>query len=75
MPTQDKHLFHTRSTGQINLPTHQLINSSTQKNKKAPAPQLKNSRHLQLTSFPTHQLKYLNYYLLFYNVALIFAPF
>ena len=29
MPTQDKHLFHTRSAGQINLPTRQLINSST----------------------------------------------
>jgi len=54
----------------INLSTHQL-----KKNKKAPAHQLKNSRHLQLTSFPTRQLKNLNYYILFYNIAPIFAPF
>jgi len=75
MSTQDKHLFHTRSAGQINLPTHQLINSSTQKIKKAPTHQLKNSRHLQLTSFPTRQLKNLNRYILLYNIVSIFAPF
>jgi len=83
MPTQDKHPSYTRSTGQINLPTHQLIISSTQKLKKntnlstqkTPARQLKKSEHLQLTSFPTHQLENLNYYLLFYNIAPNFASF
>ena len=72
MPTQDKRSSHTRSTGQISQSTHQLINSSTQ---KTPARQLKKSKNLQPTSFPTHQLENLNYYLLFYNIAPIFAPF
>jgi len=90
MPTQDKHPSYIRSTGQINLPTRQFINSSTQKIKKhqlinskntnsstqkTPARLLKKSRNLQLTSFPTHQLESLNYYFLFYNIAPNFAPF
>jgi len=72
IPTEDKHPSHARSTVQINLPTHQLINS---KIKKPPAHQLKNTKHLQLTNLKTHQLKNLNFYLLFYNIASIFAPF
>ena len=90
MPTQDKHPSYTRSTGQINLPTRQFINSSTQKIKKhqlinskntnlstqkTPARQLKKSKNLQLTNLKTHQLENLNYYHLFYNIALNFAPF
>jgi len=54
----------------INLSTHQLKNS-----KKTPARQLRKSEHLQLTSFPTHLLKNLNYLLLSYNIAPNFAPF
>ena len=75
MPTQDKHPSHTRSTGQNNPTTHQFINSPTKKNKRPPAHQLKKSKHLQLINLKTHQLKNLNHCLLFYNTALIFAPF
>ena len=69
MPTQDKHLFHTRSTGQINLPTHQLINSSTQKNKKSTSTstqKLKTSPTHQLSNSPTLKLKLL-YFILQYR--------
>jgi len=56
MPTQDKHPSHARSTGQINLPTRQFINSSTQKLKKH---QLINSKNTststqKIGTSPTH---------------------
>jgi len=56
MPTQDKHPSYIRSTGQINLPTRQFINSSTQKLKKH---QLINSKNTNSSTqkTPTHQLK------------------
>jgi len=58
MPTQDKHPSHARSTGQINLPTRQFINSSTQKLKKTPTYQLKkhqhvNSKNRKISNSPT----------------------
>ena len=54
----------------LTISARQLKNS-----KKTPTHQLKNSKHLQLTHFPSHPLKNLNCYLLFYNVALIFTSF
>lgn len=50
--------------------TRQLEKSSTKKTY-----QLKNSSTQKLINLKTHQLKNLNYYLLFYNTALIFAAF
>lgn len=51
----------------INSQTQELINSSTH--------ELINSRTQKLINLQPHQLKALNLYLLFYNIALIFAPF
>ncbi|MGP1468653.1 MAG: hypothetical protein ACTTJY_04795, partial [Hoylesella shahii] len=60
MPTQDKHPSHTRSAGQINPLTHQLqknTNSSTQKIKKHPTHQLKNSPTPKNTNSSTQKIK------------------
>ena len=59
----------------INLSTYQLKNTSTYQLKNSSTQNISNSPTHQLTNSPTHQLENLNYFLLFYNIAPIFAPF
>ena len=78
MPAQDKHSSHIRSTTQINLLAYKLTKTNNRRRHQltnSQAYKLTNSKAHQLANSQAHQLKNLNRYLLFYNNALVFAPF
>ena len=86
-PTQK--IINSKAYQLINFPTQKIFNSkahqlkSTPKLINSPTQNIINSKHhqpkrastLKLINLKTPQLKNLNYYLLFYNVPLIFTPF
>jgi len=73
MPTQNIHSSHLRSAVQINSLVYKL--TKIQQLPNAPIHQPRNSSTQKIINSSTNQLKNLNIYLLFYNIALIFASF